>query len=61
MKIHRKYRFGDLPDIQISNKSFIVPLAGACEHDDELASVVMATLVEAVIKSASTKPQVRIF
>nr|XP_018666849.1 DNA-dependent protein kinase catalytic subunit isoform X1 [Ciona intestinalis] len=48
--LHRRYRDGELPDVQIPNKSIIAPLASACQYDAVLSKSVLSSLVCAILK-----------
>ncbi|XP_078482635.1 DNA-dependent protein kinase catalytic subunit [Ciona intestinalis] len=53
--LHRRYRDGELPDVQIPNKSIIAPLASACQYDAALSRSVLSSLVCAILKEERKK------
>ena len=56
--MYRKYREGELPDIEIPNRALVAPLAAACQHDAKLARLFIPQLVSSLIKS-SDRSEVR--
>jgi hypothetical protein len=49
--MHRNYRIGDLPDIQIKSKDILAPLSALVNTDSTSARILFAQLFKAVIQS----------
>nr|CAB3231039.1 DNA-dependent protein kinase catalytic subunit-like [Phallusia mammillata] len=50
VQLHRKYRTGELPDVQIPHRSIVAPLAAACQHDPHLCRIVLSSLILALLE-----------
>ncbi|KAJ6662088.1 hypothetical protein lerEdw1_012553 [Lerista edwardsae] len=48
--LYRKYRQGDLPDIQIEYRSLITPLQGVAQRDPALAKLLFSSLFSGILK-----------
>ena len=48
IKLMRKYRIGDIPDIQINNSEIILPLLSLAEFNMEISTEVFLDIVESI-------------
>lgn len=58
--MHRKYREGELPDIEIPNRALVAPLAAACQYDSNLSRLFAPLLVSSIIENGVTDEEVDI-
>ena len=53
--MYRKYRAGELPDIQIKHSELIVPLQALAQHDSSIAKDLFEMLLDSIITSLPEK------
>ncbi|CAK8685319.1 unnamed protein product [Clavelina lepadiformis] len=56
--LHRKYRTGELPDVQIPHRSIVAPLAAACLSDPALTKTLLSSLICSMVKGNTSNAQV---
>ena len=52
VKLLRKYRIGDLPDIQIKNKDILDPLISVCNNNEEISSELFLEIMISIYKES---------
>ena len=59
VQLHRKYRVGELPDIQITNQEIIEPLKFLCHSDNILAMTISVELITRIITEEDSEDRKR--
>jgi DNA-dependent protein kinase catalytic subunit len=54
VQLHRAYRDGDLPDVQIKHSDLLKPLQAAAQRDDILAQLIFQSLFQAIDEQLPT-------
>ena len=59
VQLHRKYRVGELPDIQITNQEIIQPLKSLCHSDILLAKTIAVEIITKIITTEENEDRKR--
>ena len=57
VKLYRKYRIGDFPDIQIAHSSLLIPLQELAKKDWLICKDLLVTIVCSLLKDMNTRPK----